>query len=123
MKKILTGILLFSAANITYADCSGSWAYGQYNEDCDTSVTSNNERTTEFTQIPYSANKQISKHKTEKERLASLEQSVNQAQTTQSPFKPTHTQLDQVRQLLEYAQSQGCTWKGMSDKPLLVCPE
>ena len=123
MKIILfIAIVTLATSGIANADCSGSVAYGQYKQDCDYSETTSN-RTIEYTEIPYTANVKISKQKVSGEKLANLEQSVSQAHITQSPFKPTHTQLDQVRQLLEYANSQGCAWGGKYEKPLLVCPE
>ncbi|MDW3094094.1 MAG: GNAT family N-acetyltransferase [Gammaproteobacteria bacterium] len=124
MKKTLIAfIFILGAIEIANANCNGSLAYGQYKQDCNHSDASNNSSTTEYTEIPYTANVKISKQKIREEKLANLEQSVTQAQATQSPFKPTHTQLDQVRQLLDYANSQGCKWGGKYEKPLLVCPE
>lgn len=123
MKKILfIYIVAIAISGIAHADCSGSVTYGQYKQDCDYSNPPDG-RTFEYTEIPYTANEKISKQKINREKLANLEQSVSQARTTQSPFKPTHTQLDQVRQLLDYANSQGCTWGGKYERPLLVCPE
>lgn len=122
MKKILFIVTaLIGISGIANADCSGSVAYGQYKQDCTNSETFSDARSIEYTEIPYNANVKISKERTSQEKLATLEKSVAQAQT--STFKPTHTQLDQVKQLLEYANSQGCTWGGKYEEPLLICPE
>ncbi len=122
--KLLTSIMLMLfSVTIAYAECEHSFAYGQIKQDCDKAGYSSNQNSVEYTEIPYNANQQVSKHKTEQKHVASLEQSIKQAYVTQSNFKPTHTQLDQVRQLLEYAQRQGCSWGGKFDQPQLVCPE
>ena len=123
MKNIITGIIIIGATSIANADCTSSLSFGQFKQDCTNSESANSERTVEYTEIPYNANDKVSKHKTKQENVASLEQSINQAYDTQSHFEPTHTQLDQVKQLLDYANSQGCTWAGKFDEPSLVCPE
>lgn len=123
MKIFATSILLLNCITFAYAQCEQTFAYGQIKQDCNNSQNRSIQNSIEYTEIPYNANEQVSKHKTESKQVASLEQSVNQAHVTQSNFKPTHTQLDQVKQLLEYAKSQGCTWGGKFDEPLLVCPE
>ena len=116
---LVISIMLLTFAQPALAECVNTFAYGQIKQDCS---HSNGSSGVEYTEIPYNANRQISKHKNSKETIASLEQSVNKAQTTQSPFEPTHTQLDQVKQLLDYAKSQGCTWGGKFDEPILTCP-
>lgn len=128
MKKILLGICLVSLSAITYADCRSVLVYGQYKKVCDSSTTepshtAGDQGTIEFTEVPPNATQPVTKQKAAPKKLASLEQSVEQAYKEQSHFKPTHTQLDQVHQLLEYAKSQGCTWGGKFDRPLLICPE
>jgi len=116
---ILTSITLLTATQTVLAECTSTFAYGQVKQDCS---HSNNE-STEYSEVPYNGNVQISRDQKQQKKLASLEQSVNQAQAAQSPFKPTHTQLNQVIQLLDYAQSQGCTWEGKFDQPQLSCPK
>jgi len=128
MKRILLGICLVSLSTITYADCRSVLVYGQYKKVCDSSATESThtaggQNIIEYTEVPQNATQPVAKQKTTPKKLASLEQSVEQAYAEQSHFKPTHTQLDQVHQLLEYAKSQGCTWGGKYDKPLLICPE
>jgi len=122
MKILLTAIFLAFLTGLVHAECKSSLAFGQYQHDCDQPQTHSNSESVEYTQIPYNANGKISRHAPNQQNVASLEQSVSLAQTTQSPFKPTHTQLDQVRQLLEYARQQGCHWMGPFDQPELVCP-
>ena len=125
MNKILLGICLASLSSWAFADCRSVLVYGQHKVICDSSnmEPSNNQNTIEYTEVPQASKVPISKQKTEPKRLASLEESVTQAHENQSGYKPTHTQLDQVRQLLEYADSQGCRWGGKYEKPLLICPE
>lgn len=123
MKKILLLVIATCGIiGIANAECRSTVSYGQYKQVCDNSGASSENRSAEFTEIPYVANERISKERSSKTKLASLEKSVSQADTQDSLFKPTHTQLDQVKQLLEYANSQGCTWGGKYDKPQLICP-
>ena len=125
MKKILLGIFIAASfSTMAFAECRSILVYGQYKQICDSagSHTPGKQNTIEFTEMPHASKQPVSKQKSEPKNLASLEQSVNQAHLDQSPFKPTHTQLDQVRQLLEFADSQGCDWGGKYDKPILNCP-
>ena len=125
MKKILLGILFTASfSSMTFADCRSVLVYGQHKLICDSTdaQSAGKQNTIEYTEMPHASKQPVSKQKSAPKKLASLEQSVNQAHLDQSPFKPTHTQLDQVRQLLEYANSQGCTWGGKYDKPQLRCP-
>ena len=127
MKMVFIAICLASISTTAFAECRSVLVYGQHKTFCDSqdaqpSNTNKNPNSIEYTEIPHSANTQITKQRIEPNNLASLEKSVAQAHIEQSPFKPTHTQLDQVRQLLEFAKSQGCTWSGKYDQPELICP-
>lgn len=117
---ILTSITFLIAIQTALAECASTFAYGQVKQDCS---HSNSENTVEYHEIPYNGNVQIPNRHIQANKVVSLEQSVNQARAAQSPFKPTHTQLNQVIQLLDYAQSQGCTWEGKFDQPQLACPK
>lgn len=116
MKNVLIGVGLLVTTSIAFAECTSTLTMGQFNQDCEASA---NERSIEYSLIPYNNNAQANKQN----NVATLEQSVAQAYVTQTNFKPTHTQLDQVKQLLDYAESQGCRWEGSLEKPLLICPE
>ncbi len=125
MNKILIGICLASFSSLSFAECRSVLVYGQHKDICDSSKieSSNNQNTIEYTEVPQASKRPISKQKSETKKLASLEHSINKAHANQSSYEPTHTQLDQVRQLLEYANNQGCRWGGKYEKPLLICPE
>ena len=127
MKMVLIAICLASISTTAFAECRSVLLYGQHKTFCDSSDaqpsnTNKNPNSIEYTEIPQSAKTPINKQNIESNKLASLEKKVARAHLEQSPFKPTHTQLDQVRQLLEYAKSQGCTWGGKFDQPELICP-
>ena len=128
MKRILLGICLASLSMTTFAECRDVLVYGQYKQICDDDTQTQQTNTVygpnviEYTRTPHTSESDITKQ-TQASNLASLELSVKRAQENQSRLKPSHTQLDQIRQLLEYAESQGCTWGGKYENPLLVCPE
>lgn len=124
MNKILLGILLTSLSAWAFADCRSVLVYGQHKNICDSDkqLSQTKQNSIEYTEVPQVSKQPISKQKTEP-KLASLEQSIALAHENQSGYKPTHTQLDQIHQLQEYAKSQGCTWGGKYEKPLLICPE
>ena len=116
MKNILIAMSFFLTANLAHANCAASITLGQVKQDCNNEQTSSTYGNVEYSQIPYNRTQ-------DKQNIASLEHTVEHAYITQSNFKPTHTQLNQVKQLLNYAERQGCKWGGKHDQPTLICPE
>ena len=113
MKLLLTGILLVGVSGAAIADCKPRVSHGQHKQACD---NSNDNSLVEYGEIS-SAGIFRSNTTTKPQKLDRSETHVRMAQskTTLTP--------EQVKQLVEYANSQGCNWEGIQHRPLLTCPK
>jgi hypothetical protein len=117
MKEILIGVLLAVVSGVVIADCKTYVSHGQYKQNCDLANTPDNQ-VTEYSEVSRAglirsdkATRALQRHNPNKQTY------MAQLQTTPLP------QPGQIRQLIEYANSQGCKWEGTQHRPLLICPK
>ncbi len=114
MKTVLFGMLLMLASGTTIAECEAYISHGQYKQTC-SDLDHAYEDSIEFTEVSRTG-------------LTKSNMAVNAKKSGQSVAHNhmTHTALPtqpgQIKQLVDYAHQQGCTWKEIQQRTLLVCP-
>ena len=119
MKKILIGVLLAGVSGVTMADCTTQLSHGQYKQICDSSNHSNKEDIIEYSEVSRAGVSRLDeRNKTQETYNPKTQQEQTQVAQSQTALQP-----EQIQQLIEYANRQGCKWQGVQHRSLLICPK
>jgi hypothetical protein len=116
MKNILGAVLLIAISGVAVADCKTYISHGQYKQACGSANKLNNEEAIEYSEVS-----RAGLIRSDEATRTQLQHNPNEhsylAQLQPNP------QPAQIRQLVEYATSQGCQWEQTQHRALLICPK
>lgn len=109
MRTVLLGITLTIMSGAAIAECKTYVSHGQYKYSCSSSNDLHGDAV-KYTEVSRAG-------LLRSDVTTNTTKSHNVAQTTTLPHPA------QIRQLVEYANSQGCIWRGTQHNSSLICPE
>ncbi len=109
MRTVLLGIALTIASGAAIAECKTYISHGQYKHSCSSSTDLRGDGI-EYTEVSRAGLFRSG-------ATVNTTKPHNMAQTAALP------QPAQIRQLVEFANKQGCTWEGTQHSPSLICPD